>query len=381
MYKKEGILVKGPPPANVGRQKGSSTKRRQEIVKHRPFVSRNRTQAGNIDELLKSGGKGVRICLQRTLGGLGDIIMTTPIARGAKRKYPNCHVTYSVDTKAYNGAYADVLLYNPYIDEIIDYTIARKDDYHIFSDVTRSGLEYELPYTIFPNRIDLFARSAKIPLFGQALPILVLTETEETFGKTFVQNAIHKKDPTALVAVQIRSNDPKRTWPKENLLAFLNLAYKEGLHVFLFGWGDSSTEWNLPGVTQVFEHPVRHAAAILKQCDVLVCPDSSMLHIGGALNMKMVSLFGSMPPASRINHYKNAIAVINQKIPCIGCVYSACNNRYYCMTSISPQSVIKAVYKKLSDSYIEVSSTEAYPTVSTSFEDEALIKKIGTVEL
>lgn len=379
MHNKNGILTRGAPPKNVGRQRGTSVKRPQEIIKHRPFATRAKSQAGNIDALLKGGT--ISIAYGRTMGGLGDIIMMTPIARGAKKKYPNCHVTCFVDTESYNGDLANVLLYNPYIDEIVDYRTIRKDDYHIFSDITKAGLQFELPYTVFPNRIDLFARAAKIPLFGQPTPILVLSEAEEQFGRTFVDNNVGAAKPAGKIAVHIRSNDPKRTWPQANLLKFLNLAHQNNYHCFLFGWHDNPNEWNLPGVTQVFDYNIRHAAAILKECDVLVCPDSSMLHVGGALNMKMVTLFGSMPPACRINHYHNAIAIINQKIPCIGCVYSACNNRFYCMQSIFPEVVLKAVRQKLRDEHVPLNSSEVYPAISEEDSFDNVVKEVGTVEL
>jgi ADP-heptose:LPS heptosyltransferase len=329
------------------------------VADHRSFVAEN-------------------VNVSNSLGGLGDIIMSTPISRGAKRKYPNCEVTYSVDTEAYSGAFADVLLYNPFIDNIIDYRIAVKDDYHIFSDITRAGLMYEKPSTVFPNRIDLFARSARIPLFGQNLPIYVSTEEEDKWGQEFIEKHIGTKDVKGLIAIHLRSNDPKRTWPKERIRAFINLAQQRGYWIFLFDWLVNSTEWQLARTTQVFDYEVRRAASILKHCDVLVCPDSSMLHLAGALNLKIVSLFGSMPPSSRINHYPNATAVINQKLGCLGCVYSACKFKYYCMSSIQPETVISAVERKLMDPKVEVGNLD---TSIITEPEEHYPKEIGTVEL
>ena len=87
--------------------------------------------------------------------------------------------------------------------------------------------------------------------------------------------------------------------------------------------------------------------------DILVCPDSMMLHLAGALNIKTVSLFGSMPPACRINHYPNAVAVVNQQVSCLGCIYASCPNNFYCMSSILPQAVLVAVNLKLKSNLIE----------------------------
>jgi heptosyltransferase-2 len=60
-------------------------------------------------------------------------------------------------------------------------------------------------------------------------------------------------------------------------------------------------------------------AALVQQMDVVICPDSSMLHVAGALNKKIVTIFGPIPPQSRINHYPNATAVFLD-LPCKNCV-------------------------------------------------------------
>jgi ADP-heptose:LPS heptosyltransferase len=82
-----------------------------------------------------------------------------------------------------------------------------------------------------------------------------------------------------------------------------------------------------------------------------------MLHLAGALNKKIVALFGSMPPSCRINHYPNAVAVVNQNISCLGCVYAQCNQAYYCMSSLLAEPVLFAVEEKLRADYVSSTSS------------------------
>lgn len=303
--------------------------------------------------------------------------MATPIARGVKRKFPKSHITYAIPTDYAEGNLMALLYNNPYIDEIIDYRLVIRDDYDSFTDITRTGLSEEKSFSKFPNRIDLFARACSIPLYNNYRPIYIATEEENSWGKDWVKRTLGERKPGALIGIHLRSNDPKRTWPAFRVREFVDLARKEGYFSLIFGWGDSADEWRLAGSEEVFGFGIREAAAILKQCDILVCPDSALLHLGGALNIKTVSLFGSMPPGSRINHYPNCIAVVNQQLSCLGCVYSKCENGYYCMSSLLPQAVLNAVERQLEAPI----ARDEIPERESSAKDGSFNKTINTFEI
>ena len=303
--------------------------------------------------------------VHNSLGGLGDIIMATPISRGFKTKFPDSHLTYAVPADYAGGDLVALLENNPYIDEVIDYKLINRDDYDAFSDITRVGLSDEKPYTIPPNRIDLFANASGVPLFGNYQPIYVMTEDERVWGENYVKAALNNKKYKGLISVHLGSRDPKRSWPHYQIREFLNRAHQEGYFCFLYEWGGAANDWKIAGTNLVFDYGIRQAAAVMKATDVLVCPDSMMLHLAGALNFKTVSLFGSMPPGCRINRYPNAIAVVNQQLACLGCIYASCSNQYYCMKSILPNSVLAAVEMKINAPVIESTTTLNQVTPST----------------
>jgi len=349
-YLKNGVLVNGPPPRN---NRGVKSQPGPRVVSHRAQRTAVPSSVRRLDALMQNGP---RLCFCRRLGGLGDILMATPIARGAKRKFSNAHVTFAVPTNYADGDLADLLRYNPFIDEVIDHELVNRDEYDAFADITTAGLSDERPDTNFPGRIELFSKYACIPLFGEYLPIYVMTEEEKEWGKNFVKRSLGGKEPRGKIAVHLRSNDPKRTWPAQRVREFLRRAGDKGYHCFLFDWVEDPAQWQFKNTTLVFKYKIRAAAAIMNECDLLVCPDSSLLHLGGALNMRIVGLFGSMPPACRIGHYPNAIAVVNQQISCIGCVYSTCTNNFYCMQSILPETVLTVVEQQLNK---EIQTSEA----------------------
>lgn len=54
-----------------------------------------------------------RILIVR-LSSIGDVIQSTPVARQLRRRYPDCHLAWVVETKSVAG-----VLHNPHLDEVI----------------------------------------------------------------------------------------------------------------------------------------------------------------------------------------------------------------------------------------------------------------------
>jgi len=304
-------------------------------------------------------GQELRICIYRTIGGLGDFLLATPIARGAKTKYPNCEVTFAIPIGYGNGDGARILENNPYIDRVVDYKTVNKEDYHIFSDISFSAMKEEKPNKAFPGRHELFARDAGIPLYGEVVPIFCLTEEEEEYGLEFIKKNKPKRGRRKkgappikngkVIAIHLGTSEVKRDWPQYRIHEFVKSCQNEGHTCLLFGWGSEAETWKrmskrLGGdyshVIPIFDYNIRATAAILKQCDLLICPDSVLLHLGAALEIPTICLMGSQIPASRVGKYPLAVAMVAEGIPCLGCVWSSCPNGSICMDAISPQEVL-----------------------------------------
>ena len=50
-----------------------------------------------LDKLLRSASP--KICIKRRLGGIGDVLMTTPLIKAMKMLIPQCHLIYATDLK------------------------------------------------------------------------------------------------------------------------------------------------------------------------------------------------------------------------------------------------------------------------------------------
>jgi len=332
-----------------------------------------------LDRLLNSDKP--RILIKRHLGGIGDVIMSTPLLKKIKKLIPHCELTYMTDLVYSNGALATIIRHNPYVDILLGNGQAKESDYDYCVDITTTGLSREKSGMIPPNRIDMFAEEVGVSVADDPVPDYIVFIEEKEKAKQFIKKIIPNRDKVKLIGIQCRSNDARRTWPLEYVEKLADLLAKnDNYFIFLFDWGHDSNIWKKKDrVKPIVNLPFEDTAALVEQCDLIVCPDSSMLHIAGALNKRIVTVFGPIPAESRINHYANAVAV-QLKLPCSGCWYSAkCRNnnsaKLECLTGISPEMVEQTVYKKIAEPEMIFSTISNQKPVVNSTDSIIFIKR------
>lgn len=90
-------------------------------------------------------------------------------------------------------------------------------------------------------------------------------------------------------------------------------------------------------------HTLREFSAIVGLCDVVVTGDTMALHIAVALGKKVVALFGPTS-AAEIDLYGRGVKIVAD-IPCLNCYRPTCDVRPTCMERISPETVLSAVWE------------------------------------
>jgi len=356
------------------------------VLPHRPghvinVRSKKSVSAQNVirlDKLIMA--EKPRILIKRRLGGIGDVIMSTPLLKKLKKLIPNCELTYATDLKYSNGALAEVIKHNPYVDVLLGNGTPRESEYDYVVDITATGLSRERSGSIPPNRIDMFAEEVGIHVNDDPVPDYVVTELERKKAKQELLSMFPDKKKK-IIAIQARSNDARRTWPLDSVQKLADLlSAREDYGVLLFDWGHSIDKWyGNPNLIIIRDLPLEETAALVEQVDLVVCPDSSILHLAGALKKRIVSIFGPIPAESRINHYANAVAV-QLKLACSNCWYSnKCGkhtgHNLQCLTSITPETVMHAVDKKILEPEMTLSMLKAGKEVSLKGQDPVLYVK------
>ena len=93
------------------------------------------------------------------------------------------------------------------------------------------------------------------------------------------------------------------------------------------------------------DNPVRHFAALLSHCDVVVTGDTLAMHLALALNRRTVVLFGPTS-AAEIELYGLGEKIVPD-MNCLSCYKTACDFVPNCMDLISTDTVERAVGRQL----------------------------------
>ena len=144
------------------------------------------------------------VCIQRKLGGLGDILMTTPLLKAIKSQYPNCVLTYSTAPDLFR-----VLENNPYIDHLKDFRTVDPMAFDFFADVTSVCPPHERSGKPPINRIDLFAKRVGVDL-KDPTPIYKPRVQEVEWANKWLTQTWGSRSNYKLVVVSVASED--RDW-------------------------------------------------------------------------------------------------------------------------------------------------------------------------
>ncbi len=97
------------------------------------------------------------------------------------------------------------------------------------------------------------------------------------------------------------------------------------------------------------------AAAVLNDCDLLVCNDTGLMHMASALKKPLVAVFG--PTARQLGFYpfgEKSRVIENNRLRCRPCTHMGrdrCPKKHFrCMRDILPQQVFDAVVELIGQS-------------------------------
>lgn len=299
-------------------------------------------------EIARRSGKA-RVCVIRSLGGIGDVLMATPALRELKRRFPEMHLTYAVDRhRTQTDVYANLVKNAPFIDEVVDARYVRPKDYDACVDISAVCIRYERSDLPKVNRIDLFARRMGVTSLRNKLPFYLVEREELVWARQLIRK--HNPKQHSVVVLHTASFSEKRTWPIKHYKTLIAKAEAMNLPIkfVVLDFNGQYKQWNKhSNVINCSNTDVRQMTALIAVADLFIGPDSGPMHLAGAVKTKSLVIFGSVPPEARINHYKSHEAIQHPNLSCLGCWYKACPYSYKCMRDLEAGLVYNRMIQSL----------------------------------
>lgn len=325
-----------------------------------------------------------RLILSR-FGGLGDMVMLTPLLRGIKILYPHVKLTVVGAPNAY-----DIMTRCPFVDEYFTYDKSLHDTLFLIRNLWRSDFVY-LMDTLY--RISVVYAMARIkirvglphkrkkflthclsvkPWMNYAFePIVYASFLRDTTGIDVMQlpdwdrfyfpeaNDEEKERVLTLLKGKLDANEgyivcslETGSWQKDWLIEYWQELFKQlkvfGKKVVIIGSSPqrvincqfSSNVIDLRGKTTLLE-----TGYIIDKADVLINGCSLPIHIANAMNTPVIGLYGSQPDyrARPQRIYRSLCS----QAPCAPCDVLFGSPGYcdhpYCMESITPKIVMNTI--------------------------------------
>jgi len=307
------------------------------------------------------------------LSSLGDILLTTPVLRSLKAKFPDAEIDFLVRER-----YADVIRYNPHLSTVLMYenttgSQIRKSGYthildlqgnlrskRILSSVTApvfSFRKYSFRKRLLVGTgINLLKKLPPIPdRYAAAFPLL-----QKNDGKgleLFTGRELPTKREAKLIALCPGSRHYTKQWPKEYFEELGKMLMEEGYRIILLGGKSDKAlcqelSLSIPGAFDGSTNDDLHTLAEqMSMCRAAVCNDSGLMHIAAATGTPLIALFGSTVKDFGFAPYKaESLILENLNVSCRPCSHigkSHCPKKHFeCMRSIKPSEVFQAIISR-----------------------------------
>lgn len=309
------------------------------------------------------------------LSSLGDILLSTPLIRTIKTRFPHIEIDIIVKLQYYN-----VIAHNQHLRNKYSFSSAKqkemmselkKQSYDLIIDLQNNIKSRKLTARLQGKTVRFKKRSikkfvlvnTKINLLKDAPQIPVrYAETIEGFklddsGLDIVTTAIPSDfllKNENYIGICPGSRHFTKMWPLDYYVKLCRLLIKNGWNILLFG-GLTDRKICLEIKNQVPEainlqndDDILQTAANMILCRAIYCNDSGLMHTACAAELPVIAFFGSTVKEFGFTPYKNkSIVLENDSLSCRPCSHigkSHCPKKHFkCMTEISPQRAFEAL--------------------------------------
>lgn len=330
---------------------------------------------------------------------MGDVVLLVPVIRSLVAAYPDVEVTIVTRPKfasfftdmervvpfpadvdhTYNGVFGirdlfKKLLKKASYDVVLDMhdhirTILLRNMFKIFftrvivfdkgrsekKEITRkeNKINRPLPHTV--DRYRLAFEKAGFPFAIQPPPYFLLKEnifqeTDEWLEKNHI--AKHER----WIGLAPFAMHLSKIWPLENYIEVISkVTNKSPVKFFLFGGGEKEIKY-FETLTQKFpshcvivagQLKLKQELVLMKKLDVMVCVDSSNMHLAALMGIPVISIWGGTHTDVGFGPYgkgeESIIQIGREALPCRPCsVYGrekCLRGDFACLTWITPEQV------------------------------------------
>lgn len=329
-----------------------------------------------------------------TLSNIGDAVLTLPVLANLSVIFPQAKITLLCGPRA-----VPVFIDDSRISELIIYDkhIPLRSKFSLLIELRAKRFDFvvDLRNTLFPvlsgarHRTSLWRKPGRnlihrrdihlwkleslgVNIDPQIKPLIWLSEADKEYARHALSSLLSidslpdSKTRRQIIALAPGARSHIKRWPEEyfvdlgqRFLASTNIEkivllgskeeadlcqrVKKGIDSIHLGQKKNNCCLNLAGRTTL-----KQAAAVLTECWFLVCNDTALMHIGSAVGIPVMAIFG---PTNELKYRPLSpnSQVIRKKLTCTPCESAQCRfETCDCLRQLSGKEVFKRISQILS---------------------------------
>ena len=334
------------------------------------------------------------------MSSIGDILLTTPLIRILKNRFPDGRIDFVVKKQ-----YQDLIRYHPSLSRIYTYDARneketlknlrahiREERYDIIADIHKNFRSLYLCRCAHAKQIVRFRKHAwkrwllvktKVNLYrdiepvhqryiqslgsyglkddGQGLDITIPDDVTERVSRLWESRSDGGLNP--VIGIAPGASYFTKRWTTEGFAeVIVKIRERFNARVILFGDSrDQSVTRELTascGSEHLYdfagELSLLETAAMMNKCELVLTNDSGLMHLATALKKKVVAIFGST--TEELGFYPvsgHALVIENSEVSCRPCSHVGryrCPKKHFdCMRQISPDQVMGGINRLMAD--------------------------------
>jgi len=283
--------------------------------------------------------------LVRRDAGLGDCLMILPAIRGVKQDHPQLRAEMYVPAE-----YASLLETFGAVEEAFPLDAWPVNAPQGSASADLSWYVEWHPAATFVDRITLFADAlGGKPVIGSGdwRPDADLRSE----AKGWIRGNCGPGDEP-IVGICLRGKYRHRSWVEEYVFELTSMLANAGRRAIIFdAQPDAPRGRTLAGcacdvVGYAYGLDLPLVAQLVANCDVLVSPDTGLVHLAAAVGTSFVAIYGAIEPRLRLSHYERyRCLTAADEVPCAPCFedhgHRVCGLE--CLRAITPLRVCRAI--------------------------------------
>ncbi len=314
---------------------------------------------------------------------MGDILLTTPLIRSIKKKYPEITIDFLLKKQ-----YQDILKYNKYISNLYFIQPGKEEEKELNADLKTNNydLVIDLQNNLKSRKIITVLKKPSVKFkkhnfekfllvhfkFNnlkslQQIPVRY-AQTIPNFSldgeglNLYIPENIKPKlaDGKKYIGFAPGSRHFTKMWPIDYYIQLGNELNHNGFEIVLFGGKDNEQickqiKDKLPfAINLCNDNDLLQTATDMKKCLVMVCNDSGLMHTACSVEVPVLTFFGSTVKEFGFAPYKNKNLILeNNSLTCRPCSHIGRNNcpkkHFKCMMELSPELAFNKLKKLLND--------------------------------